>query len=61
MLERALPEVLRQEIFLALVTAQDQGMPVQQSRTAVAQRYTISADSLGKIEREGLEKDWPPL
>jgi hypothetical protein len=61
MLERPLPEELRREIYLALVDAQDQGMSVPKSRTAIAHRYTISSDSLGKIEREGLEKDWPPL
>jgi hypothetical protein len=59
MLERQLPEELRREIFLALVVAQDQGMTVLQSRKAIARRFTISQDSLVKIEHEGLENDWP--
>jgi hypothetical protein len=60
-LEQALPEPRRQEIFLALVTAQDQEMPVGQSRRVIAQRFGISESQVLKIEREGLDNNWPPL
>ncbi len=59
--EQPLPEPRRQEIFLALVDAQDHEMPVAQSRTAIAQRFGISESQVRQIEREGLEKNWPPL
>jgi hypothetical protein len=51
----------RQEIFYALVTAQDQEMEVSQSRQYVAQRYGVPEAQVKEIEREGLDKDWPPL
>jgi hypothetical protein len=54
-------EERRREIFLALVEAQDQEMPVAQSRQAIAERFGISAETLQQIEREGLDNDWPPL
>ena len=56
-----LPESRRQEIFLALVDAQDHEMPVAQSRIATAERFGISEAQVKLIEREGLEKNWPPL
>jgi hypothetical protein len=59
--EQALSESRRQEIFLALVTAQDQEMPVDQSRRVIAQRFAISESQVLKIEREGLDNNWPPL
>ena len=54
-------ELHRQEIFLALVMAQDHGMHVDESRRAVAQRFRITEHEMCKIEREGLDKNWPPL
>jgi hypothetical protein len=54
-------ESRRQEIFLALVTAQDQDMSVSESRNLVAQRFGVSEDAVLKIEREGIENNWPPL
>jgi hypothetical protein len=59
--EQALSEPRRQEIFLALVTAQDQEMPVDQSRRVIAQKFGISESEVLKIEREGLDNNWPPL
>ena len=56
-----LTESRRQEIFLALVTAQDHDMSVSESRKLVAQRFGISEDAVLKIEREGIENNWPPL
>jgi hypothetical protein len=61
MQEAELPEPRRREIFLALVDAQDHEMPVGQSRTVVAHRFGISEGEVRRIEREGLEENWPPL
>ena len=55
------PELRRKEVFLALVTAQDQEMSVQQSRREIAQRFGITEAEVVRIEREGLDNDWPPL
>jgi hypothetical protein len=54
-------EERRREIFLALVEAQDQEMPVDLSRKAVAERFGISDETMQQIEREGIDNDWPPL
>ncbi len=59
--EQGLSEPRRQEIFLALVDAQDHEMPVPQSRMVIAHRFGISESQVRQIEREGLEKNWPPL
>ena len=56
-----LPEERRKEIFLALVDAQDHEMPVDLSRKAVAERFGVSEGQVRRIEREGLDNDWPPL
>jgi 2-hydroxychromene-2-carboxylate isomerase len=61
MLQPELAETHRKEIFQALVEAQDQKMTVPQSRRAVAERFGISEKHLVAIEREGLDKEWPPL
>jgi hypothetical protein len=51
----------RQEIFRALVEAQDHDMTVAVSRSTVGERFGISNDQLRQIEREGLDRQWPPL
>jgi hypothetical protein len=56
-----LSEPVRKEIFSALVEAQDQEMPVAESKRAIARRFGISDEVLRAIEREGLDNDWPPL
>jgi hypothetical protein len=56
-----LPEDRRKEIFLALVNAQDQEMSVAQSRKFVADHFGITENQLLRIEREGMDNDWPPL
>jgi hypothetical protein len=56
-----LPEALRREIFLALVDAQDHGMPVDLSRTVVSGRFGVGEGEVRQIEREGMDNDWPPL
>ena len=54
-------ESRRKEVFLALVTAQDTEMPVAQSRKEIAQRFGITEAEVVRIEREGLDNNWPPL
>jgi hypothetical protein len=54
-------EAFRREVFLALVTAQDGGTPVVQSRLAVAADFGLREADVMRIEREGLEAGWPPL
>jgi hypothetical protein len=57
----SLPENLRREVFAALVAAQDGGRTVSDSRREVAARFGVSTQELAQIEREGMDKDWPPL
>lgn len=59
--ESNLPEARRKEIFLALVEAQDQELSVVQSRKVIAERFGVNDEQIRKIEREGLEQQWPPL
>jgi hypothetical protein len=54
-------EERRKEIFLALVDAQDHELGVPQSRQLVAERFGISEAQVRDIEREGLDRQWPPL
>jgi hypothetical protein len=56
-----LHEDRRKEIFLALVDAQDHEMDVGQSRKLVVQRFGVSESQVRRIEREGLDRQWPPL
>jgi hypothetical protein len=57
-----LDEARRQEIFQALVEAQDlHEFTVPQSRSLIAHRFGISEDHVRRIEREGLDRLWPPL
>ena len=51
----------RMEVFLALVEAQDGRMTVPESRKATAERFGLSEQQVRRIEREGLDGDWPPL
>jgi hypothetical protein len=55
------PESRRKEVFLALVTAQDQEMSVERSRREIAQQFGITEAEVMRIEREGLDNKWPPL
>jgi hypothetical protein len=57
----ALSEERRKEIFLALVDVQDRDVSVAQSRKLIAERFAITGGQLFGIEREGMEKQWPPL
>jgi hypothetical protein len=51
----------RKSIFHALVESQDSGVPVQESKKKVAADYHLSREQLDLIEKEGVDKDWPPL
>jgi hypothetical protein len=56
-----LGESERKEAFLMLVGLQDGGHSVEDSRDEVATHYGISASEVLSIEREGIDKSWPPL
>jgi len=51
----------RQAVFAALVEAQDRGLSVSDSRSAVADQFDLSVQEVVRIEREGLDAGWPPL
>ncbi len=51
----------RKEIFLALVEAQDGHMTVTESRRVISKRFGITLDELRRVERDGLDNEWPPL
>ena len=51
----------RMEVFRALVEAQDGDMSVAQSRALVAERFGLTEHQVRRIEREGLDAQWPPL
>jgi len=59
--EGQLSEERRKQIFLELVAAQDQDLGVAPSRRLVAERFGISEEQVRQIEREGLDRQWPPL
>jgi hypothetical protein len=44
-----------------LVDAQDHDLDVAQSRRLVGRRFGISERLVRQIEREGLDRQWPPL
>ena len=51
----------RQDVFAALVNAEDNGVPVRQSRKLISERFGICEGQVRLIEREGLDNNWPPL
>ena len=51
----------RQELFLRLVNEQDAGKNVERSRSLIGDAFGISEPEVRNIEREGLDKQWPPL
>ena len=59
--DQQLAEDRRKEIFLALVEAQDHEVAVADSRKQMIQRFGVSDSQVRQIEREGMEKQWPPL
>jgi hypothetical protein len=51
----------RRAIFADLVSAQDEGQSVPASLEHVAARHGVSVEQVKAIEREGLDRGWPPL
>ena len=52
----------RKSIFHALVATQDNpGVTVPESKKQVAAQFHITKEQLDLIEKEGVDKDWPPL
>ena len=56
----------RKSIFLAIVSAQDAtpnigATAIVELRKSVAQQNEITTEQVALIEKEGNEKDWPPL
>jgi len=51
----------RRAIFQALVSAQDNGVSVGDSRQHVTKRFHVTEYTLRKIEDEGIARQWPPL
>lgn len=60
-MSKVLDLAARREAFLQLVRLQDRGCPVGASLDQVAADFQISVSLLRMIEREGLDKEWPPL
>jgi hypothetical protein len=60
-MDQQLAEGRRKEIFMALVDAQDHEMTVAQSRQFIVQHFGVTEDQVRQIEREGLDRLWPPL
>jgi hypothetical protein len=54
-------EATRRAIFAVLVEAQDKGVSPAASRLKVVVAFGVHVELVQKIEREGLEKEWPPL
>jgi hypothetical protein len=55
------PDAARKAIFAALVALQDRGVAAGTSRRKVAESFGISDQLVAAVEREGLDKQWPPL
>ena len=51
----------QKDIFQKLVTLQEQGTPVPQSRQQIADQFNLSLDQAIEIERNGVSANWPPL
>ena len=56
-----IPVERRREAFAALVAAQDTGLDVAASRKQVAAQFGLTTKTMEKIEKEGLEAQWPPF
>jgi hypothetical protein len=56
-----IPVDRRREVFAALVAAQDTGLSVAASRQKIAIDNGLSTKQVEKIEKEGLEAEWPPF
>lgn len=61
MAAKALTVQQRKSIFRTLVDTQDTGLPVVESKKQVAAQFHITKEQLDLIEKEGVDKDWPPF
>jgi hypothetical protein len=59
--DESVPEERRRAVFRDLVETQDGGIAVADSRVRIAARYAVEVGQVLKIEREGMDNDWPPL
>ena len=59
--QESVPPATRRAAFAALVAAQDAGATVAASRDEVAKEYGLTPEQVRAIEREGMERQWPPL
>ena len=46
---------------MSTVPGEDTGLDVAASRKQVAAQFGLTAKTIEKIEKEGLEAQWPPL
>jgi hypothetical protein len=53
-------EAVRKTVFAALVEAQDEDVTPATSRLKVALAFGVPVELVAQIEREGIEKEWPP-
>jgi hypothetical protein len=52
----------RKSIFHALVELQDaRTLTVPETKKEIATRFHLTTEQVDLIEREGVQKDWPPL
>ena len=56
-----LAKARRRAIFAELVSTQDLGVDVAQSRAFVSAQHAVAIDEVKQVEREGIDKQWPPL
>ena len=54
-------EACRKALFRALIECQDRGVSVATSRIRVAESFGVTDKLMAEVEREGLDKGWPPL
>ena len=54
-------EGYRREIFAALVAAQDTAKSLHEAKQGIVARFGVTWQVVDQVEREGLDKGWPPL
>ena len=59
--ETRLSESRRRDIFRLLVTGQDYGMSVIESRQMASETSGVALSQVVQIEHEGMANKWPPL
>jgi hypothetical protein len=56
-----IPEDRRREIFYQLVVLREAGLADRSSREWIARQHAVGVEVVEAVEREGQEKQWPPL